>query len=134
MIRTKSDVVSNEWLNEDYWQITLDASKIASEVRPGQFIHVKISETSDPLFRRPFSVFQRVKLSGGTIGIQVVYEVVGRGTKIMTTLSPGDELDVIGPLGHGFTLHSISNNASNVVGVSYHIWTIEEIVKLADKY
>jgi dihydroorotate dehydrogenase electron transfer subunit len=105
VIRTKSGVISNERLNEDYWQITLDASQIASELRPGQFVHVKISETNDPLFRRPFSVFQRVNLSGGTIGIQVVYKVVGRGTKIMTTLSPGDELDVIGPLGHGFTLH-----------------------------
>lgn len=101
MIKIKSRVVSNERLTGDYWRITLDASRIAPEVKPGQFINVKIGD-NDPLLRRPFSVFRRVKLDSGVLGIEVVYKVVGRGTRLMTNLGQGYELDIIGPLGHGF--------------------------------
>ena len=102
MIQTRSSIVSNERLTEDYWRITLEASWIASEVKPGQFINVKIGETNDPLLRRPFSVFRRVKLNTGALGIEAVYKVVGRGTRLMSNLGRGDELDIIGPLGRGF--------------------------------
>jgi len=102
MIQMNSSVVSNKQLTRDCWRITLEAPQIASEIKPGQFINVKIGKTFDPLFRRPFSVFRRVMKDGGYYGIEVVYKVVGRGTSLMTELAPGDELDVIGPLGHGF--------------------------------
>lgn len=102
MIQMKSIIASNERLTEDCWRITLEAPQIASEIKPGQFINVKIGETNDPLLRRPFSVFRRVEIGKGALGIEVVYKVVGRGTRLMTNLGQGDKLDVIGPLGHGF--------------------------------
>jgi len=101
MIQIRSSIVSNEQLTEDCWRVTLEAPQIASEIRPGQFVHVKIGE-NDPLLRRPFSVFRCVKLGRGVLGIEVVYKITGRGTKFMANLSQGDKLDVIGPLGHGF--------------------------------
>jgi len=94
--------MSNEQLAKNCWRMTLEAPQIASEIKPGQFINVKIGKTFDPLFRRPFSVFRRVKEDGGYYGIEVVYKVVGKGTRLMTELKKGDELDIIGPLGHGF--------------------------------
>jgi len=60
-------------------------------------------KTMDPLFRRPFAVFRAIHSKEGQKGLEIVYKVVGRGTKIMTTLLPGDELDIIGPCGNGFT-------------------------------
>ena len=102
MLQTKSNVVSNERLTENCWRMFLDASKIASKIKPGQFIMLKISETNDPLCRRPFSVFRRVKDNQKFIGIEIVYKVIGRGTRLMTNLRKGDRLDIIGPLGHGF--------------------------------
>lgn len=102
MIQMKSNILSNEQLTESCWHIVLDAHQIASEIKPGQFIMLKISETNDPLFRRPFSVFRRVRLNQDSLGIEVVYKVVGRGTKRMTHLTRGDRLDILGPLGHGF--------------------------------
>lgn len=102
MIQMKSSIVSNERLTEDCWRIVLEAPQIGSEIKPGQFIMLKIGGSDGPLFRRPFSVFRRVKLNGGTLGIEVVYKVVGRGTRFMADLRKGDALDVIGPLGHGF--------------------------------
>jgi len=102
MIQIKSSIVSNEQLTEDCWRVTLEAPQIASEIRAGQFINVKIGETNDPLLRRPFSVFRCVKLGRGALGIEVVYKITGRGTKFMANLRQGDKLDVVGPLGHGF--------------------------------
>lgn len=102
MIQMNSNIVINEQISQDCWRIVLEAPPIASKVEPGQFINVKIGVANGPLFRRPFSVFRRVKLRGGTLGIELIYKVVGRGTHLMTELRKGDVLDVIGPLGRGF--------------------------------
>lgn len=137
MIQLKSSIVSNEQLTENCWRITLEAPQIASEIKPGQFINVKIPETNDPLFRRPFSVFRRVREDRGYSGIEVVYEVVGRGTRLMTNLKPGDELDIIGPLGHGFEwerdkkVHVLLSSETGAAGL---FMLGEEISKAADEY
>jgi len=104
MIQINSKVISNKRIDENCWRMVLDGPQIASEVKPGQFIHIKIGGQNGPLFRRPFSVFRRVKL-GDTLGIEVVYKVIGRGTGLMTELRKGDQIDIIGPLGHGFEFH-----------------------------
>ena len=100
MFSIKSRIVSNERLAEDRWQMGLEASRITPEVKPGQFVNIKISNF--PLFKRPFSIFRCIKLDNGGLGIEIVYKVVGRGTSIMTELKREDELDIIGPLGNGF--------------------------------
>ena len=87
-------------MTENCWRVVLDSPQISSEVKPGQFIHVKVP--NGPLFRRPFSVFRRVPLKGDHLGIEIVYKVIGTGTSVMAGLRKGDTLDIIGPLGHGF--------------------------------
>ncbi len=102
MIKTEAEIISNERLAEDCWRIALDAPQIASEVKPGQFINIKILKNNDPILRRPFSVFRSVKRNGVAIGVEVIYKVVGRGTEDLSHLCPGEKLDIIGPIGHGF--------------------------------
>ena len=104
MIQVISNIVSNKRITENCWRVVLDSPQIASEVKPGQFIHVKAGGKSGPLFRRPFSVLRRVPLKGDHLGIEIVYKVIGTGTSVMTGLRKGDTLDLIGPLGHGFEL------------------------------
>ena len=70
----------------------------AEASRPGQFVEVRVSSGCDPLLRRPFSIFARGE---GTVGI--VVRAVGRGTGLLSLREPG-AIDVIGPLGNGFTL------------------------------
>jgi dihydroorotate dehydrogenase electron transfer subunit len=102
MIQVISRIVSNKRITENCWRVVLDSPQISSEVKPGQFIHVKAGGKNGPLFRRPFSVFRRVPLKGDHLGIEIVYKVIGTGTRLMTELRKGDTLDIIGPLGHGF--------------------------------
>jgi len=104
MIHCKSKILSNEKLTDQCWRITLDSDRIAAEALPGQFVNVKINQNNAPLLRRPFSISRTVELDSGRLGIEIVYRVVGRGTRLMTALGQGDELDIIGPLGHGYDI------------------------------
>lgn len=102
MIQTIAKVIDNQQLTEDCWRLTLHTPEIASMARPGQFVNVKISGPREMLLRRPFSILRNLELEVGSGGIELVYRVVGHGTRLMVGLKSGDALDIIGPLGHGF--------------------------------
>lgn len=69
---------------------------------PGTFLHIRPNTTgTDPLLRRAFSIFDYDE----TIGVvDILYKAIGRGTKILSRVQPGETLDVLGPLGNGFDL------------------------------
>lgn len=132
MLQVEAKVVSNRRLSEQVWRIGIDAPEIACIVKPGQFIHVKVGGESGPLFRRPFSVFKRMPLKDGGLGIEVVYKVIGTGTRVMTGLKRGDTVDIIGPLGHGFELNrekAVQVVAAGGTGVACLFLLSEEISK-----
>ncbi|MBI9084082.1 MAG: dihydroorotate dehydrogenase electron transfer subunit [Desulfobacterales bacterium] len=72
--------------------------------RPGQFVMVRFSQGVAPLLRRPFSIHRRTDDGGRVTGIELLYKVVGEGTRAMSRLGTGDRVDVLGPLGNGFTV------------------------------
>lgn len=80
-----------------YWRIELRAPAIAPRVRPGQFVHVRLTAPADAILRRPFSVF-RTKDDR----LELLYKPIGRGTRAMTELRPGAVISLLGPLGRGF--------------------------------
>jgi dihydroorotate dehydrogenase electron transfer subunit len=99
MVEQTGHIVSNERDTDLYFRLVLRASQIAPLVQPGQFVHVRILPLKESLLRRPFSVFQ---VSGDTLSI--LYKTIGRGTEVLSRMRPGEELSLIGPLGHGFTV------------------------------
>ncbi|MGQ9746357.1 MAG: iron-sulfur cluster-binding protein [Candidatus Caldatribacteriaceae bacterium] len=79
--------------------LELEEEGIASSVQPGQFVMVRVGEGLDPFLRRPL----------GVMGVQgcsftLLFEVVGRGTELLAQKRPGDQIDVLGPFGRGFSL------------------------------
>lgn len=68
-------------------------------INPGQFVMVKVTGSSDPLLRRPFSVYN---VSKNNKSIELVYKVIGRGTDLMSAWKKGMEVDILGPLGNSF--------------------------------
>jgi dihydroorotate dehydrogenase electron transfer subunit len=75
------------------------------DIEPGQFLMLRISDEPFPLLRRPFSIHS-VADSGpaGGSDIEILYKLVGRGTNSMATWRKGKRLDILGPLGTGFSL------------------------------
>jgi dihydroorotate dehydrogenase electron transfer subunit len=102
VLQTRAEVLANERLNEEHWRLTLAAPDIAATVAPGQFVNVRVGRTNSPLCRRPFSVFRVASDSRGPSAIEIVYRVVGQGTRLMAGAGPGDKFDLIGPLGTGY--------------------------------
>lgn len=79
--------------------ITLRAPRVARRVLPGQFVHLRLV-TEGLTLRRPLSVY---RADGDEI--EIIYHVVGAGTRILATRQPGDAgLDVMGPLGRPWPL------------------------------
>ena len=71
---------------------------VTLESTPYSILHGKeVPGAFDPLLRRPFSVY-----NAGSGWVELLYRVVGKGTALMAALKPGDEVDVMGPLGQGF--------------------------------
>ncbi|HOY09091.1 MAG TPA: dihydroorotate dehydrogenase electron transfer subunit [Candidatus Omnitrophota bacterium] len=89
-------VVSNSKVCPQYYRLSLDAGSAVNEARPGQFIHIRVTDGVEPFFRRPFSVFRAAKT------MDILYDVVGKGTEILSSRKRGDRLDVLGPLGTPF--------------------------------
>lgn len=101
ILQVKSKIISLSKISLEYFKITLGPSEIASLALPGQFLEIKVSEGIDPLLRRPFSVHR-----ANNSNIEILYEVVGRGSSLLSQKKPGDYLDIIGPLGRGFTFQT----------------------------
>ncbi|NVM22202.1 MAG: dihydroorotate dehydrogenase electron transfer subunit [Desulfobacterales bacterium] len=80
----------------------LDFAELAGIASPGQFVMVRIAEQRIPLLRRPFSIHNSVTAHNEIRGFEILYKVVGQGTRAMSGLKAGDVLDVLGPLGNGF--------------------------------
>jgi len=97
-IQNVRPVVSNKKVCPRYRRLALDAPALARKIRPGQFLHIRVSDTLKPFFRRPFSVFRARKQ------IEILYEVVGPGTGLLAEKKSGDRLDVLGPLGKPFRM------------------------------
>jgi len=92
-------IVANDRDTDQYYRLEVRAPEIAPLVQPGQFAHVRILPLKEALLRRPFSIFQVT-----TDTFSILYKNVGRGTDVLSRMRSGEELSVIAPLGHGFTV------------------------------
>lgn len=98
MLQHNFKIISNEQVTKKFWHLKLDAGKFVDQIKPGQFVHVRISDQLKPFFRRPFSVLRSEQY------LEILCDVVGLGTSILSNKKPGECLDILGPLGNSFTL------------------------------
>ena len=84
----------------DQFVMRLAAPRCASRATPGSFVH--LSCATDLPMRRPLSI-QRANAAAGWI--EVLYKVVGVGTRALRERKVGESLSVLGPIGKGFVPH-----------------------------
>lgn len=97
MLQLKAKIIHNKRIQSNYYHCMILAPSLAKEAAPGQFVNIKVTDTHEPFLRRPLSIH---RASGKTI--EILYEVVGRATEILSHKKRGEYLDIIGPLGNGF--------------------------------
>src|SRR5688572_10604558 len=84
---------------DNVFTLEVESPAIAALVQPGQFLNIKPNASLDPLLRRAYSVH---RVTGNRL--EIIFNVVGRGSTIFAGKRPGDVLDVLGPLGVPFHL------------------------------
>lgn len=121
-------VLSNQQIRTCYYRVILEmelsATPIWGSMSPGQFAMLDLTQVALPaqdkipphlqdtvkrqlLLRRPFS-FSDMSIGHNELGtvvkLEIMYCVLGPSTVRMTSLSKGDKVNLLGPLGNGFQL------------------------------
>jgi dihydroorotate dehydrogenase electron transfer subunit len=98
------ELLSTERISDNYFRIAFDCEEIAAQAQPGQFLMVRLRSPSwEYLLSRPFS-FCRIDGSR----IELLFNVVGKGTRSLSEAGEGELLEILGPLGKGFSFGGVS--------------------------
>ncbi|MBU2540327.1 MAG: dihydroorotate dehydrogenase electron transfer subunit [Candidatus Omnitrophica bacterium] len=103
IIQTKAKILFNKRIVDNFYKISIRAPKIAKAALPGQFLNIKVNDTYQPLLRKPLGI-NRIRDKGNKTGLDILYKVVGEGTEALSHRQSGEYIDILGPLGNGFSL------------------------------
>jgi dihydroorotate dehydrogenase electron transfer subunit len=122
-------VVSNDWVNEEYKLMVLDAPPKALGVEPGQFFQLRCPspDGAEVWTRRPMSIYAAYPEQGR---LEFLYKVAGRGTQGLATAKAGEAFNIAGPFGRGFWLEPAWKNIV-VLGRGVGLATMAPISQLA---
>jgi dihydroorotate dehydrogenase electron transfer subunit len=108
----------------------IESPEISGEARPGQFVMIKTRDGLEPLLRRPLSL-HRISPTC----IELLYQVIGKGTQSLSRTRPGEFLDLLGPLGKPFPLPPSSSGTilllAGGMGIAPLLALAEQIAKKA---
>jgi len=125
-------VVSNDWVNKEYKHLVLKVHEQALRVYAGQMFHLLCPspDGAEVWMRRPMSVY---RINKAERQIEFLYKVMGRGTRGMAMLLPGDDFNISGPLGVGFKLQAGWKNIV-VLGRGVGLATLAPLSQLAAEH
>jgi dihydroorotate dehydrogenase electron transfer subunit len=100
---------------------------------PGQFVMLSpgaesVVPRSDPLLPRPMAIY-RAHLAKGAVDLEILYKATGRGTRLLAEALPGQQVGVVGPLGHAFAAPEAGERALLVAGGT----GVASVYELADR-
>lgn len=121
----KAKLVGKEQLKPDIFKFIVESKEIAEIAKPGQFLEIRITDTIEPLLRRPISIYQIRKKENI---VEFIFQVKGKGTKLLTNKQVGDNIDILGPLGYGnFKIGEEKNIA--IIGGGIGTFPLYELAK-----
>ena len=128
---TSEEVVAHEGVNAEYRRLAVRAGLPAANALAGQFFQLLCpgSAHGDPFLRRPMSLYGANPATGT---VEFLYKVSGVGTHGLATLKVGDSLDIMGPLGIGYTLNPACQHIV-VVGRGVGLATLAPLAKEASQ-
>ena len=94
-----AEIISNSEANTGFFLLNLRVPEIAESCYPGNFVQIKIDFPGGCIWPRPFSV-----LDTNGDHIRILYKILGRGTRALSSFKTGRELNINGPLGNSFSM------------------------------
>lgn len=98
---TDFTIAEKHVFNEMYFSLTLQHPDKLPEIAAGQFVEVEVPGNKQVMLRRPISIHDvdREKNS-----LSLLIQVVGKGTRSLSEMKVGERLNLVYPLGHGFSI------------------------------
>lgn len=125
----KAKIIEKEYLKSDIVRFKVEAKEIVKNAKPGNFIEIRVTETTVPFLRRPISIYNLNKEEGT---LEFIFQVKGEGTRLLEKKKEKDLVDIIGPLGMGtFKINNYENIA--IVGGGIGVFPLYELAKEAKK-
>lgn len=120
-------LIKKEEIIKNIYKFSVKAPEIVESAKPGNFIEIRVTDGIDPFLRRPISIYNLDKENGI---LEFIFQVKGKGTEILAKKEKGNDIDIIGPLGHGtFKFDKYKNIA--VIGGGIGIFPLYELSKQA---
>lgn len=101
-------ILANQEISPGYFRMRILAPGFSAVALPGQFVMLRPELALPTMLRRPFGVFRTGCLPPECDGLppreymEILYKVVGQGTRILSELHAGDRVELLGPLGRCF--------------------------------
>ena len=111
-----SQILSNREICPGYFRMRIACDQAYQDAVPGQFVMVHLAGQVTPLLRRPFSIHDLILEKSHVTGFDILYKVIGAGTEALSLSSAGDIVDVLGPLGRGFSTRRNFSRVHMVAG------------------
>ena len=103
-------VKENYRIHDHYFLLKLTLDKEIPEMLPGQFVQVRVDDSPSTFLRRPISIHYVDKQAND---LWLLIEIIGDGTRHLAKSKSGDSINLIYPLGNGFTLPGALFASSN---------------------
>ncbi len=111
MIHSQCPVLTLEQVAENIFVLAFLSHEISTQVEAGQFVNIKVDQRFDPLLRRPYSVH---RTDGDNV--EILFNVVGKGSSVLYQKKLRERIDVLGPLGVPFSLRGQDFDTAVLVG------------------
>lgn len=102
-------ITEKKALAENIFSFEIYCPDVAETAACGQFVHVLVPGRT---LRRPISICEADREKGT---LRIVFEIRGAGTRQLSELNRGDEINMIAPLGNGFTVRELPENKRVIV-------------------
>lgn len=102
-------ILEREEIARDIYSYVISCPEAAAVARAGQFAHIRAEGYT---LRRPISICEIDKEKGT---VRIVFEIRGGGTDKISQLTVDDYMDIILPLGNGFSVKEIPDEKNTVI-------------------
>ncbi len=107
------EVIDNKRINNDFFILDLFSINKLPDIKPGQFLQVKVNGSPETFLRRPISMHD---VDYDNNAIKLLIQIAGKGTEALSKLRNGDILNIIYPLGNSFSTPDVKEKVLLVGG------------------
>ncbi len=105
-------LTSQQEIAHHIYEMKLTGKLVGEITSPGQFVHIRVSDTYDFPLRRPISI---ASIDEDANEMTILYRAEGNGTKQLARKKEGDVLNVLGPLGNGFPVEETKEGETAIL-------------------